>query len=119
MIWDVVVRVVALAPCCLGGLRGGQTDASGSRVTLILLAAAAPILVWVPLPTGVIPGTEIDAEDVALPLDLRSVFHADDASSITFTVEAYHNFPDDAAAFKWGMVGFLTVIGIVARNGSC
>jgi len=72
-------------------------------LTLILLAAAAPILVWVPVPTGAIPRAATDPDDVALRLDLKSVFHADDVSSITYTVETHESFPDDAAGFKWGI----------------
>jgi hypothetical protein len=65
--------------------------------------AAALVLTWAPGPTGATPGSYTDPDDVALQLDLKSVSHTNDGSSITYTAETYENFPDKAAAFKWGI----------------
>jgi hypothetical protein len=70
--------------------------------TLVGLAAAL-VLMWAPGPTGAAPGSNTDPDDVALQLDLKSVSHTNDGSSITYTAETYENFPDKAADFKWGI----------------
>jgi hypothetical protein len=40
---------------------------------------------------------------VSLRLDIKTVSHTDDASSITYTVETYENFPDDWADFRFAL----------------
>ena len=65
--------------------------------------AAALVLMWTPGPIGAAPGSNTDPDDVALKLDLKSVSHADDGSSITYIAETYEDFSDNDAAFKWGI----------------
>jgi hypothetical protein len=67
------------------------------------LGAVALVLLLAPVSAGAIPGSATDPDDVPLPLDLKTVSHADDASSVTFTVETYEDFPNDVADFKWGI----------------
>jgi hypothetical protein len=52
-------------------------------------------------PAAAAPGSGSDPDDVPLRLDLKTVSHADDGSSITYTAETYEEFPNNLAAFKW------------------
>jgi hypothetical protein len=63
-----------------------------------------------------------DPKDVNLPLDIKTVTHADDPSTITYTVETYDAFRDDQADFAWeidkdgdGRVD--TVVGVEYEDG--
>jgi hypothetical protein len=49
------------------------------------------------------PVTFTDPDDVNLPLDLKTLTHANDASTITYTVETYEAFEDRQADFKWAI----------------
>jgi len=40
---------------------------------------------------------------VNLPLDLKTLTHTSDASTITYTVETYEPFKDDQVDFAWGI----------------
>lgn len=76
---------------------------SRRRAFALVGLAAALVLLWIPGPTGAAPGNTTDPDDVPLQLDLKSISHANDGSSVTYTAETYENFPDQAAAFKWGI----------------
>ena len=49
------------------------------------------------------PASFTDPDDVNLPLDLKTLTHANDASTITYTVETYEPFKDDQVDFSWGI----------------
>jgi hypothetical protein len=49
------------------------------------------------------PGSATDPDDVALRLDLKTISHDDDASSIIYTVQTYEDFPDKWADFRFGL----------------
>ena len=49
------------------------------------------------------PTSFTDPDDVNLPLDIKTVTHSNDASTITYTVETYAPFKDDQADFAWGL----------------
>jgi len=49
------------------------------------------------------PVTFTDPDDTNLPLDLKTLTHANDASTITYTVETYDPFEDRQADFKWAI----------------
>jgi hypothetical protein len=49
------------------------------------------------------PVTFTDPDDVNLPLDLKTLTHANDASTITYTVETYEPFEDRQVDFKWAI----------------
>jgi hypothetical protein len=44
-----------------------------------------------------------DPDDVNLPLDLKTLTHENDASTITYTVETYDAFEDRQVDFKWAI----------------
>jgi hypothetical protein len=49
------------------------------------------------------PGSFTDPDDVNLPLDLKTLTHENDDSTISYTVETYEPFEDRQADFKWGI----------------
>src|ERR671933_2243597 len=49
------------------------------------------------------PFSFTDPDDVNLPLDLKTLTHENDASTITYTVETYDPFEDRQADFKWAI----------------
>ena len=49
------------------------------------------------------PASFTDPDDVNLPLDLKTLTHSNDATTITYTVETYEPFRDDQADFFWGI----------------
>jgi hypothetical protein len=49
------------------------------------------------------PVSFTDPDDVNLPLDEKTLTHADDDSTITYTVETYEPFKDSQADFTWGL----------------
>ena len=65
------------------------------------LIAVALLLLWSPTQAGAAPGTATDPDDTNLSLDIRTVSHDNDASTITYTVDTYEPFPDDRVDFKW------------------
>jgi hypothetical protein len=44
-----------------------------------------------------------DPDDVNLPLDLKTVTHRSDGTTITYTAETYEPFRDDQADFFWSL----------------
>ena len=44
-----------------------------------------------------------DPRDVGARLDVKTLTHGDDPSSVTYTVETYAPFADQSAIFKWGI----------------
>ena len=83
----------------------GRAERQGRRIgDCIWLSAIALVLVLSPsIPVFAEPGTATDPDDVSLRLDLKTVSHTDDASSITYTVETYENFPDDWTDFRFAI----------------
>jgi len=49
------------------------------------------------------PVTFTDPDDVNLALDLKTLTHTNDATTITYTVETYEPFRDDQADFFWSI----------------
>jgi len=49
------------------------------------------------------PESFTDPDDVNLPLDLKTLTHSNDASTITYTVETYEPFKDDQIDFFWSL----------------
>jgi hypothetical protein len=49
------------------------------------------------------PESFTDPDDVNLPLDLKTLTHSNDASTITYTVETYEAFRDDQIDFFWSL----------------
>lgn len=48
-------------------------------------------------------GQTDDPRDVGRRLDLKTLTHAQDGSSIVYTAETYGQFSDQSAVFKWGV----------------
>jgi hypothetical protein len=70
-------------------------------ITVIALAVAT---LWIPSsPASALSASEADPDDVTLRLDLKTASVANDASSVTYTVETYEAFPDAFADFRWGI----------------
>jgi hypothetical protein len=67
-------------------------------VSLALLLAVAT-----PLPATAQPVSFTDPDDVNLPLDLKTLTHEHNDSTITYTVETYDAFEDPKVDFKWGI----------------
>lgn len=49
------------------------------------------------------PVSFTDPDDVNLPLDLKTLTHENDGSTISYTVETYEPFDDRQADFKWAI----------------
>ena len=49
------------------------------------------------------PFSFTDPDDVNLPLDLKTLTHENDESTISYTVETYEPFEDRQADFKWAI----------------
>jgi hypothetical protein len=49
------------------------------------------------------PVTFSDPDDINLPLDLKTLTHENDDSTISYTVETYEPFEDRQADFKWAI----------------
>jgi len=49
------------------------------------------------------PVSFTDPDDVNLPLDLKTLTHENDDSTVTYTVETYDPFEDKQADFKWAI----------------
>lgn len=65
-------------------------------LTVAFAAAAA-------IPATAQPATFTDPDDVNLPLDLKTLTHEHNDSTITYTVETYDAFDDAKVDFKWGI----------------
>lgn len=48
-------------------------------------------------------GSFTDPDDVTLPLDLKTILHDNDGSTVIYTVETYEPFKDADADFRWGI----------------
>jgi hypothetical protein len=68
-----------------------------------LIGAALLGLSVFSLPASALSASETDPDDVTLRVDIKAVSVANDASSITYTVETYEAFPDAFADFRWGI----------------
>jgi hypothetical protein len=66
-------------------------------VSLTLLFAAAA------MPATAAPVSFSDPDDVNLPLDIKTLTHDHNDSTITYTVETYDPFDDPKVDFKWGI----------------
>lgn len=67
-----------------------------ASLTLVFAAAAA-------IPAAAQPVSFTDPDDVNLPLDLKTLTHDHNDSTITYTVETYDAFDDSKVDFKWGI----------------
>ena len=67
-------------------------------VSLACLLAASPVL-----PAGAQPVSSTDPDDVNLPLDLKTLTHDHNDSTITYTVETNEPFDDSKVDFKWAI----------------
>jgi hypothetical protein len=77
---------------------------SGRRLCIARMGLlAVALILGIPASASAGPGSGADPDDVMARLDLKTLSHADDGSSITYTAETYEAFPDKAAAFKWGI----------------
>ena len=56
-----------------------------------------------PPPAAAESGSFTDPDDVNLLLDLKTIFHDNDGSTVTYTVETYEPFKDADADFRWGI----------------
>jgi hypothetical protein len=77
-----------------------------TAIIAVLLASCSPTEATQPgtvRAQAATPVTFTDPDDVNLPLDLKTLTHADDASTITYTVETYEAFEDRQADFKWAI----------------
>ena len=73
-------------------------------------AQAAPATTAAPTTTTAVsvqpqsaPESFTDPDDVNLPLDLKTLTQASDASTITYTAETYEAFGDDQIDFFWSL----------------
>jgi hypothetical protein len=71
----------------------------------VLLASCSPIQVKQPgtVRAQSAPFSFTDPDDVNLPLDLKTLTHENDDSTISYTVETYDPFEDRQADFKWAI----------------
>ena len=83
----------------IGGLRHMTWNLRGFLTVSLALAFA----VAATIPATAQPATFTDPDDVNLPLDLKTLTHDHDDSTITYTVETYDPFDDAKADFKWGI----------------
>lgn len=59
-------------------------------------------LLWMQaVQAAAVSASAADPDDVALALDLKTVAHEDDGQSISYTLETYEPFPDEATNFEW------------------
>jgi hypothetical protein len=70
---------------------------------LIASAIVAGLPVFLPLRATAEAGSVTDPDDVSLPLDLKTISHDNDGSTVTYTVETYEAFNDASADFRWGI----------------
>jgi len=61
------------------------------------------LVLAVPVVAGTGESRVDDPRDVGTRLDLKTLTHVDDGSSIVYTAETYAPFSDEAAVFKWGI----------------
>lgn len=74
------------------------------RVAALLSSVVMAVFpAMVPPPAVAEAGSFTDPDDVNLPLDLKTVLHDNDGSTVTYTVETYEPFNDADADFRWGI----------------
>lgn len=72
--------------------------------TAVRFIAAGLIVLWGSSGlAGALSGSETDPRDVSLGLDLKTVSHDNDVSTITYAVDTYESFPDSLTDFRWGI----------------
>jgi hypothetical protein len=86
MTWKLRGLVAAIVAVLMASCSPMQAEQSGS-----VRAQAAP------------PVTFTDPDDVNLPLDLKTLTHENDDSTITYSAETYEPFEDSKADFKWAI----------------
>src|SRR5215210_7717590 len=86
MTWTSRGLVAAIVAALMTSCSPMQAEQSGS-----VRAQAAP------------PVTFTDPDDVNLPLDLKTLTHENDDSTITYSAETYEPFEDQTADFKWAI----------------
>jgi hypothetical protein len=77
-----------------------------TAVIAVLLASCSPVQAKQAGPVraqAAGPVTFTDPDDVNLPLDLKTLTHENDDSTISYTVETYEPFEDRQADFKWAL----------------
>jgi hypothetical protein len=67
------------------------------------LGLSAVVVLAVPALAGTDDGRTADPRDVGARLDLKTLTHAHDGTSIVYTAETYGPFSDQSAVFKWGI----------------
>jgi LPXTG-motif cell wall-anchored protein len=67
-----------------------------------VLVALASVL-GVPGLAGAGEGTISDPRELGTQLDVKTLTHTDDGSSVVYTAETYAPFTDQSAAFQWGI----------------
>jgi hypothetical protein len=80
---------------CRAALASTLRAAGISAVTVAVLAA--------PAVARTDEGPVADPRDVGIHVDLKSLTHARDGSSIVYTAETYAPFSDQSAVLKWGI----------------
>jgi hypothetical protein len=70
------------------------------RVKRCVFVVAAALVVGAS-PAGAASSSLGDADDVPLRLDIKTVSHANDGSTVYLATETYEPFSDQDAAFKW------------------
>lgn len=70
---------------------------------LLASVVMAGLPVMLSLPAAAEAGSFTDPDDVNLPLDLKTIAHDNDGSTVTYTVETYEPFNDASADFRWGI----------------
>jgi hypothetical protein len=84
--------------------RGRRCQAAlSSTVRAVGIGLFAVIVPAVPAMAGIDEGRINDPRDVGTALDLKTLTHVDDRSSIIYTAETYAPFADQSANFKWGI----------------
>ena len=68
-----------------------------AAITVLLAASSSSN------PASAAPVSFTDPDDVNLPLDLKTLTHDHNDSTITYTVETYEPFDDSKVDFKWGI----------------
>src|SRR5205823_11643172 len=106
-------RRAATAAAILAVLLSGCSKSEGQRAQAakappVTEAASTTAAAPTTAPTQAIapqsaPASFTDPDDVNLPLDLKTVTHSNDASTITYTAETYEAFKDDQADFFWSL----------------
>jgi hypothetical protein len=86
MTWTKRGLVAAMTAFLLASCSASQAKQSAATVK----AQSAPV-------------TFTDPDDVNLPLDLKTLTHENDNSTVSYTVETYDDFTDRQVDFKWAI----------------